>query len=563
MWDFMQGAGSDSADTTLRFQMNQAYWVSTGLIPSYDLTIQPASNAPTSYWPNCSEPVTRYLGTTGERDDLGILPAWYARHFLTQAAVDEQVVRVVSLVGGHGFSIGLEDSATLTYPCVNNGVNGAAYAGMPAPNSKFQWTAGTSSTSGFKDTTNPLVRLAGFSMQDTTHMPQFSYYPYLLTGEPWHLDNLLEHANNAVYQRYRVSGEAVISETEYALSTASGGGSRILQVGSNPWRYGIAIGCSSNSDRGDAWACGILAAAAGIGPDKNPDCVSYKQYFLDMNTATWQAANDILQALPPFAAQLGLWDVPPTAGSYSVDSWQLAYLGAAVALAATATEDPNALNILNAHVKYFDYVTSTYGGWHASAYMSVVRMGKEWGAPLATGPSNIAFFGPNFKWTAGGPFILTPFRNYMPANGDSVIFVDSWASNQFVTPAGFEKYTPYYMVGLNGNDFGLSATPGGQPVPLTDSYKGAACFHIVSTNPPSTGSMCAIGSPESYNTEVLGMLNYAVAAGASVSSATIADLTYRNEQAHNSFISDPKWGMVASFYQSGGRKFPRRISFQR
>ncbi len=177
----MQGAGSDSADTTLRFKINPSYWVSTGLIPSYDLTIVPTGNTPASYWPNCSEPVTRDLGTTGERDDIGIVPSWYVRHLFTQTASDEQVVRAVSLVGGHGFSIGLENSATLTYPCVNNGPqgNGSAYPGMPAPNPAFTWvaTGNHNATDGFVDTTNAAVQLAGFSEQDTTHMPQFNYSP--------------------------------------------------------------------------------------------------------------------------------------------------------------------------------------------------------------------------------------------------------------------------------------------------------------------------------------------------------------------------------------------------
>ncbi len=547
MWDFVQGAGSDETDTTLRCQMNKQYWVSTGLLPSYDLTIQPTSNLPTAYWPNCSEPVVRYLDSTGERDDIGILPAWYARHFLTQAAVDEEVLRIVSLIGGHGFSIGLENSTTLTFPCVNDGVNGAAYRGMPAPNPKFQWTAGDLPVYGFKNTTNPMVRLAGFGMQNTSHMPQFNYYPYLFTGEPWHVDMLLEHANSAVYQRYPVYGVADISETHYALNSGGGGGERTVQVGNNPWRYGSTVGCYLSQDRCDAWACALLAAAAGIGPDNNPDCVSYKQYFRDMCTATWQAANDIIQALPPFALQAGIWDVPSTHGYFSTSSWQLAYLGAAMALAVTVAEDPNALRVLNTHVKFFDFISAQFGGWHIGSYMAIVRMGNGSGQALATSASNMAFYGPNFTWAAGGPFVLTPFSNYTPADGDVVIFADPTGNTMLVTPHGFAKYQPYYMVNLSGNTFNLAATPGGHPITLTDSYQGGAKFFIVSTRPPSTGSMSAIGSPESYNTEALGMLNYAAAVGAAVSQNTISDLAYRNQQAGNSFVSDPKWGMTNNF----------------
>ncbi len=75
--------------------------------------------------------------------------------------------------------------------------------------------------------------------------------------------------------------------------------------------------------------------------------------------------------------------------------------------------------------------------------------------------------------------------------------------------------------------------------------------------------MTAIGYPESYNTEVLGMLNYAVAAGVKVAPTTISDLTYRNQQAGNSFVSDPKWGMTNTFTQSEPKRFSRRFAHLR
>jgi hypothetical protein len=559
MWDYVQGAGTDVADTPLRFQVNPSYWVSTGLIPSYDISVAPTSNAPTSYWPNCSEPVTRDLGTTGERDDLGIIPSWYVRHFLTQAAVDEQVVRVASLVGGHAFAINLESSAAFTLPCVNNGSDGKGtpYKNMPAPNPTFTWVAdgNPDRSSGFTDTTNPMVQLAGFSQQDSTHMPQFNYYPYLFTGEPWHLDMLLEHANNAVYQRWSALGIATINKKYYALGGSNGGGQRLLQVNKHPTRYGITIGCNLDSERGDAWASGLLASAAGICPDHNPECPSHKQYFSDMNSSTWAAATDIIGALPKFAQQWGLWDVDYSGGYYFVDHWQLAYLGSAVALAATATENRDAAAVLNTHVQYFNNVISTFTGWVAGAYVTVVKMGDELGSPLDWSSSNIAFYGPNITWQKGGQFTITPFSNYTPANNDIISFTDATP-----TPAGFKNFTPYYFVGLFGTNFGLAPAPGGLPLPLTDSFSGSDCFYLVSSSPPSTGSMTSIGAPTSYNTEVTGMLSYAIAVGSSVSSSALSDLQNRNQKAGLNFTSDPKWAMTTTFAQNPHRKHQTALS---
>ncbi len=102
MWDFVQGAGTDARDTSLRCKIDQKYWLSTELIPPYDLAVYPTSNTPFSYWPNCSGPVTRYLETTGERPDIGILPSWYVRHFLTQGGC-RRTGRACDQFGGRAF----------------------------------------------------------------------------------------------------------------------------------------------------------------------------------------------------------------------------------------------------------------------------------------------------------------------------------------------------------------------------------------------------------------------------------------------------------------------------
>ena len=542
MWDFVQGAGTDARDTPLRCKIDQRYWLSTELIPPYDLAIRPTSNTPFSYWPNCSGPVTRYLETTGERPDIGILPSWYVRHFLTQAAVDERVVRVISLVGGH-FSVGLESSRTKSIPSVNDGrSNGGGYKGMLVPNYQFRWRPAGSPAQGFPygDTTDPNVQIAGFNQQITNHMPQLNYYPYLLTGEPWHLDMLIEHANSAIYQRYTPLGQADISNTEYSL----GSGERSLQVGTTPATFGDAVG--SGEQRSNAWASALVATAAGISPDIDPNCELYKEYLGDLNASTWTAAFNIYKALPSYAKANGLWHVPDGDWPY-IDHWQMAYLGAAIALAVGVTEDKHALVALEGLVKWFDHLVAEFGGWHVGAYMTVIKQGGNSLSPLVAGDHGVAFYGPNIQWQAGNRFSLSPYSNYVPSNSDRILFADSVSGVGQVTPAGFAKYTPYYMVNLGGVQFDLSASPGGSPAPITDSYNGSAGFFIVATKPPSSGSISGIGSPTSYNTEVAGMLNYAIAIGAQVQARTISDINDRNRAAGLNFTADPKWGMKSGF----------------
>jgi len=542
MWDFVQGAGTDASDTSLRCRIDQKYWLSTKLIPSYDLSIRATSNSSASYWPNCSGPVTRYLEQTGERPDIGILPSWYVRHFLTQAAVDERVVRVISLVGGH-FSVGLESCHSKTIPPVNNGrAKGGGYKGMPAPNYQFRWRPASTPGQGFPygDTTDQHVQIAGFNQQISNHMPQLNYYPYLFTGEPWHLDMLIEHANSAIYQRYTPTGQADISNSQYTL----GSGERSLKVGNAPVTYGDAVG--SGEQRSNAWASALVASAAGICPDLDPNCSSYKDYLGDLNASTWMAAFNIYKALPSYAKANGLWHVPDGGWPY-IDHWQMAYLGAAVALAVSVTEDKHALIALEGLVKWFDHVVAEFGGWNAGAYMTLVKQGGGSTSPLVSSDNGVAFYGPTIQWQSGGRFLFLPFSNYVPSNGDRVIFGDSVSGMGQTAPAGFSKYTPYYFVNLSGTQFDLAASPGGSAIPVTDSYNGSNGFFFVATKPPSSGSISGIGSPTSYNTEVVGMLNYAIAVGAPVLSKTISDLTGRNQSAGLNLTTDPKWGMKSKF----------------
>jgi len=219
----------------------------------------------------------------------------------------------------------------------------------------------------------------------------------------------------------------------------------------------------------------------------------------------------------------------------------------AIALAVCTTEDKHAFIALEGLVKWFDHVVAEFGGWHVGAYVTVIKQGAGSTSPLVTNDSGVAFYGPNIQWQAGGRFTLTPYANYVPFNGDRFVFADPVSGIGPVTPAGFSKYTPYYMVNLSGLQFDLATSPGGSPMQITDTYNGSAAAFVVASKPPATGSISNIGAPTSYNTEVVGMLNYAIAIGTPVLNKTISDLTARNEAAGLDLRPDPKWGMKTKF----------------
>lgn len=566
--DWMQGAGSDAADSTLRYQINKRYWVSTKMLPPYDITTNPTSNSSYTYWPNCSGPVTRFLEQSGERDDLGVMPAWYARHFLTQAAVDEQIVRITSLVGGH-FSVGVESSATLSFPCANNGSNGAglAYSGMPTPLPTFRWLPSVTSVfgAGNSDTTNASVLIAGFFEQDTTHMPMFNYYPYLFTGDPWHLDMLLEHAHSGLIARLGTTGTANISSTNFQTGTA-GSGVRNITFGASTI-YGALIGCYTASQRADSWAICLMGAAAGIIPASMPGNTSYSTYFPDIIKATGQAQVAIINTLnsggATYAYNNGLWSTPYQVNWPIIDQWmgQGAYGAGGQSLAYALTQDSNLGTALQNSCAWIDHVVSAFGGWHVGCEETLVKTANAEGSPLATSDATIGFHGPNINWSSGTN-LFTNFgvgnnnsTNYVATNNDRIIFMDPVTGDlPAPTPAGFSKYTAYYVVNASGsspgagNTFKLSATQGGSPITLTDTYSGAGVYYVWWSAAPSTGSINAMAT-SGYNTIICGGQSYAYALGKGPLLTTLNDLVSRNTAFGISYTSDPKWNMITTFSQ--------------
>ncbi len=228
-----------------------------------------------------------------------------------------------------------------------------------------------------------------------------------------------------VFQRNGTVGlPQQVNLTSFSLGN-SGSGVRNLQVGANPVRYGTTVGCSLTSQRADAWASGLLAAAAGIGPDRNGDCASYKRYFNDMNASTWAAAVDISRALPKYGTKYGLWSVPYQANWQLVDHWQMAYLGAALALRQPDHRGQECSARLAAQCQMVR--SRSLPLWRlACGLLSDHRKNSRLpGRTTGAWRQRRRFSRAKYKLDERGPFTLQPFSNYVPANGDIYMFTDT------------------------------------------------------------------------------------------------------------------------------------------
>lgn len=534
-WDYIQGGGSIASDATVRCSMNKTYWRSTKMMPSYDLSVSPTSNTAQIMFPGWGGPVERANSTTGERDDIGVFPAWYARHFLTQAAVDEQVVRVVGLVQGL-WSFHLRDTTTKSLPVGN----GNTYSGMPAANASFRWDpqgGGGSNVTGFTIPSNNQC-LSCFNNQDTQHMPAFSYYPYLLTGEPQFLDLNAELANNALINRLNQSGTAVVSGSQNALV-----GKRTVTI-SGVTRTGILLDGSA-ALRSDAWALRDMAAAAAM-QTGNPENASYGTYFGDLNTDNWAAAqafNGIETSFWLSSGFMGYGGVKPE-GQCTQGNWQQGYWTYSNALAAAITENADALSFLSHPVKLFSFIRTNFGCAAVGSYQYVYRSTDANDGPAITTVPQFALWGSNTSWTSGGHFTVTPQNGYVLTVNDVYIFV----SEEGGIPGNFTAVTPYYVVNVGvagANTFDLSATLGGSPIVPNTSSSTAPAF-IGFANHPATGFNSA-DTNDGYGANISGAMQYAQAVGATVDTACISDMLARMAGDGVTFTSNPKYGMTSSF----------------
>lgn len=521
-WDYAQAGGSVGADVPVRVQHDSVYWRKTWTVAPYT-TLTPDAQTAVPYRVNYMGPMTPYTDTTGERDDIGLLPSWHVRHLLSQNATDEQISRVVGLAAAHA-PFQLYNSTTKTLPTVNAGT----YSGMPTANENFQWRV--SGATGFTAPTG-IVR-SGFSHMNYAHMPSMAYYPYLFSGEPQYLDVLLEVGQYAVSHRYAGT----------ATSTATG--FKALRNGTinGTFYTGMAIG-DDGTLREDAWSIRELGYAAGIVPDSAPQCAAYKTQLNDMYSATYTALNDWTQnQAPTFYRTAGLMHFRENGGAAIGSPWMHNYFTTTTALTGKLTENANAMAMLTHALTYYDFVRTNYGSWHIGSYRNILRTADAGNSPYVTSAEQIAFYelGTSnwlgyITWTTGTnafAFTNTTAATYF-ANGDRIIFD---LNDGHPAPSGLSTFTTYYIIGKSGVNFQLSATSGGSAVAVSGSGSGG-CM-VTASNPPSTGSIEGTVTPSNSMTGAMGAVNIGKAAGGTVTQTTVDEIEAR--VAAVNFAPDPK-----------------------
>jgi hypothetical protein len=457
-WNFFQGAGSMSAEPTIRTKIDQTYWSGDSvnklsLIPPVDLALVGIADDPTfpyNWTPYGVGSLT--IGRSGgggnaSRSDLGAIQGWQAADFLMQSANSERRIRINAYPGVH-------DLHCLRNSTNRNVVNirGTAHAGMTMLNTVYWAPDKNTLNPGF---TQPPALNTGqiFDQSNNAHKPAFFYWPYLRTGEPQFLDCMIEMG----------LGGPMELLPSYRNTT-----------GTNPGNYtGLAsMFAGSAGDRGVAWGHRDLQCAAAVCPLVMPDGSDLFACINGIAADSIQAMTDVGASVAisgSYAVTHKLWGCyNPTVGTpqFVVRGFGMQYIDFAACFAAAAREDANARTWVKNEADWYIYVADTFGFFCTTTYFAHTVMNANAdgvGYPMISSDAQYATTSPwlnmiwdganNPSWTVGASKCPGP----VIANGDKFIF------NTVISPGRPSNYfqdTPYYVIGLSGGAFNLTTVLG-------------------------------------------------------------------------------------------------------
>ena len=244
--------------------------VRAGLVPAYRAG-QRSDAAARPYQPMGLADVTAYMPTTGERDDLGLFPGWTTEFLANGTGADWQ--RVLA-----------NAEACATFPWHWRDETGQIFNIDRHPDWSIDPRFASAnkvppSPAGRDERTTPVV--------DDAHQPQLTYVPYLLTGDPYFLEELQFQANWHMWSHGSQNGLGLLSNSQV---------------------------------RGLAWTLRQVALAAAVTPEFVPSWLLPRDYFLRKleNNRRWLAERTI-DSIDPFVQT---FHFPWVTDLRSIGSWQ-------------------------------------------------------------------------------------------------------------------------------------------------------------------------------------------------------------------------------------------------
>lgn len=319
----------------LRITRDMAYFMTTRATPNFNLGFGPAGAAldaavsseaavkTAKAWqgPMAATLLTEGMGTTGGRPEIGLITEYVYDYYATQ---DDRARNLLHRVvdNASAFPVHYRDEAT-------------------------GWPAALDTRADLEVVYYPTVPTSTEMLPlrpDTAHQGTFGYHPYLMTGDAYHLDEMMFWA------------------------------SWNLINGNRAYRFTAGVGnLMDNQTRGLAWTLRAGAEVCFAIPDAHPR----RQYYLDQlgaNLARMNAVKGVSWANGPF----GCVTIDTGWGGWRADNWQCDFLMAVLGWLAENGE-ANSAGIITHLAQYqFGRVLHEADGvcpqW-ANAYYAPVRVG--------------------------------------------------------------------------------------------------------------------------------------------------------------------------------------------
>lgn len=542
-WMFVpqvNSGGSAAAECTVRVKRDstaKAYLRATKLIPAPDLTVTANSTPTTNYYPYTKGPFLYWdMGTVGERKEIGVWTAFHAAHFLTQAAVDDRVMRVVGLMAS-GWRTNIRRKSTLQIIAIAyQGTNAAtAYSGLGA--TQPTWRMGGSNFTGV---TNPVVTSPTTLWRSdnlSAHRPAATYYPYLVTGEPQFLDLLQESA--AQIMMSTLAGLGTFAPAPVTGSCFSVGSERNYTVAGTDY-YGVTTIAGSNLERAAAWATRDVCEAAAI----SPDGTGAKSYFVDSVQTSFACVNAYNNSRAQSWRDGGLYFFGATVDDAA--PWGQAYLDGSIAHGAMITENAEAQIFVNHRAKFYIGIHSRMdiaaaGCFHAAA-RDQSNLRKEdldlWLFEIGNGSMTWSSSTDRFTIGSGGNGNM----NFTPTVGDKIAFE---AAN--LPASGIAAKQTLHVVQVVGQTFKLSLTPGGAAIDVTTDSSVLKMFAVIANFSPGTNFQNVGVGTTSYIYMARGATRLIEATGNTSIATTRAALDALCTAGGVSPADDAKWAFATSY----------------
>jgi len=457
---------------TLTYKFSKAYWKATKLVPPYDLDFVPGNPGAHSYVPLSTQKHRAHIDGTGGYIGRSMLSEPCARAFLLQTPAAVRDSRLSNFAGLHcpfhyrdermrmrpGESA---DVANTLIPLLLNPKppEASTFPGLPAPKdayagTEYQTVAERGGWVPIKGGEAPWASSGG-----TSHAVGYSTYAYLLEGEHYMLESVIDHATRTGQCGHSNQWGHKPYRWWYQQPNA------ITELGIPSGRYAGIPGLTTQ-ERSMAFTMNIVAYAAALTPDSDPQGAYLRVWNAHIN----DYINDSMDYTPPSAWAAGLHfsshkDMrSPWQNFLNIQGCYQNYRMTEQAASKRFAE--NAMRII-----YGLHARSPYnlGIYHAlvAPYNGDYSQDNQFHAARD-------FRNKSKIWTDG---VTVKIEHYHPlVEGDVFYFtISNSGMLRIDMPPGAQEAKPYYVVGplvheqiyqsaLQCCFFSLSETPGGPPV---------------------------------------------------------------------------------------------------